>query len=64
MMALVSTLSIHQARALRDSLYRHLAFRGFLGSTYPVRTSILLCLPFDEPDAHSDQRLLDFSASL
>ncbi|KAH7265918.1 hypothetical protein B0J15DRAFT_235859 [Fusarium solani] len=49
MMALVSTLSIHQAKALRDSLYRHLAFRGFLGSTYPPSGSLTFQLAFDLP---------------
>ncbi|KAI8669666.1 hypothetical protein NCS57_00782300 [Fusarium keratoplasticum] len=49
MMALVSTLSIHQAKALRDSLYRHLAFRGFLGSTYPPSGFSTFQLAFDLP---------------
>ncbi|KAK7417614.1 hypothetical protein QQX98_004435 [Neonectria punicea] len=36
MMALVSTLSIHQAKALKDSLYRHLAFRPSGFSTFQL----------------------------
>ncbi|RSL85263.1 hypothetical protein CEP52_016195 [Fusarium oligoseptatum] len=49
MMVLVSTLSIHQAKALRDSLYRHLAFRGFLGSTYLPSGFSTFQLAFDLP---------------
>ncbi|KAJ3542867.1 hypothetical protein NM208_g3874 [Fusarium decemcellulare] len=49
MMALVSTLSIHQAMALRGSLYRHLTFRGFLGSTYPFSGVWTFQLAFDLP---------------
>ncbi|KAK7418158.1 hypothetical protein QQX98_004133 [Neonectria punicea] len=35
-MALISTASTSQANALRGSLYRHLAFKCYLNTTYPL----------------------------
>ncbi|KAI8716026.1 hypothetical protein NCS52_01112100 [Fusarium sp. LHS14.1] len=49
MMALISTASVLQARALRDSLYRYLAFRGFVGSVYLSSGISTFQLAFDLP---------------
>lgn len=37
MMAILSTASMNQARVLRDTFYRHLAFEGFIGAIFQVR---------------------------
>lgn len=40
-MALVTTASIHHARVLRESFYRHLTFKCFIGSLSPVSLQLL-----------------------
>lgn len=40
--ALVGTASRYQAPALRDAIYRHVAFKTFIGVTFAVRTSVSL----------------------
>jgi hypothetical protein len=37
--ALISTASYYQAFALRDALYKYLAFENFIGVTFPVSMS-------------------------
>lgn len=37
MMAIMSTATIEQSKALRDTFYRHLAFKGFIGTSIAVR---------------------------
>ncbi|KAH7122122.1 hypothetical protein B0J13DRAFT_456477 [Dactylonectria estremocensis] len=49
MMAIISTASIHQARALRDSFHRHLAFTGFIGAAIPAAGFPTFQLAFDIP---------------
>ncbi|KAH7156087.1 hypothetical protein EDB81DRAFT_684310 [Dactylonectria macrodidyma] len=49
MMAIISTASIHQARALRDIFYRHLAFTGFIGAAIPPAGFPTFRLAFDLP---------------
>ncbi|KAH7109217.1 hypothetical protein EDB81DRAFT_930051 [Dactylonectria macrodidyma] len=47
--ALISTATINQARGLRESLYRHLAFRSFIGEIPPPTKFQLFQLVFDLP---------------
>ncbi|KAH7110197.1 hypothetical protein EDB81DRAFT_672272, partial [Dactylonectria macrodidyma] len=47
-MALIATASYHQAKALRDSFYRYLAFEGYIGVTIPASPSYFH-LSFDLP---------------
>ncbi|KAH8734313.1 hypothetical protein BGZ61DRAFT_559927 [Ilyonectria robusta] len=49
LMAIISTASINQARALRDSLYRHLAFESFIGAVPPPNGYATFQLAFDLP---------------
>lgn len=42
MMAIVSTATIDQSRALRDTFYRHLAFKAFISTFSAVRLLMVL----------------------